>query len=87
MFKCPNRVPGSVAQTFDEHMENFDFHFNKCTCFIMDLYLFSMVEQDDHIRAYWESLGLLEVRGSIKWGVLLRYPLPKNYVQEIGYPY
>ena len=87
MFNCPNRSPENVSNTFDEHMEHFDFHYSNCTCMIMDSYFFYMSKQDDHIRAYWESLGLLKVKWNIKYGVLLHYPVQKNYVQKIGYPY
>ena len=82
MHKCPNRKSWK-----NETMETWLWHHKNCTCSIMDLYEFKMVNQDDHIRAYWETEGKLNITWSSSYGMLLHYPKTTLPDSEIGYPY
>jgi len=86
MFQCPVRQWTKETEDADEYLKRFFWHEDNCTCPIMDLHNYQVVAQDDHIRAYWEAEGRLEVTWSTKHGMLLRYP-EKGLDLSIRYPY
>jgi len=87
MYECPNRASKQEHETDDDYGVWWEWHHRSCTCLIMDLYHFQMVEQCDHVRAYWEDAGLQKVRWDITYGMLLEYPKGLAYMIKIKYPY
>lgn len=87
MYNCPNKKDyQNYYGDIDEKEKRWLFHLNNCTCPIMDLYEFKMVKQDDHVRAYWEAEGRLEVTWHLTYGMSLHYP--KCTIDlSIRYPY
>lgn len=87
MYECPNRAEQREYDNADSYFEAFFWHHNNCTCEMMALYHFMMIDQDDHIRAFWEALGRQKVRWDIEYGMLLSYPKGIKDLTKIRYPY
>jgi hypothetical protein len=62
-------------------------HMDHCSCHLMHLYTYKMVDQSDHIRTYWENSGFLKVHWNINYGMLLEYPKGIRVFFDIHYPY
>ena len=75
------------ATNIDDYLEKWTWHHTHCTCGIVELYIFSKLAQDDHIRAYWEHLGKLKIRWDVEYGMLLEYHKDLCDMIEINYPY
>ena len=71
MYKCPHSGRTEFYETEDEWFDKFIWHLKNCTCPIMKLFHFKMIDQDDHIRAYWEMEGKLIVSWDLEFGICL----------------
>lgn len=88
MFRCPYRPKqGLDSPDPNGYLERWLFHYDNCTCPIVDCYYYEMVSQDNHIKDYWISRGKLTVSWDHRFGMLLGFPETLKDLMEIHYPY